>query len=57
MPKGRTMKLVTVHFPEWMIEAMEEARKKMGLYTRSDFIRYSVRCMLMEVLGDASPQR
>jgi len=52
MPRGRRMRLITVHFPDWMIEAIEQAKDKMGLYSKSDFIRYAVREMLMEVLKD-----
>jgi len=57
MPKSRTMRLITVHLPEWMLEAMDEAVKRMGLYTRSDFIRYAIREMLTEVLHGEDSHR
>ena len=46
------MRVVTINMPEWMIEAIEKARKKLGLMDRSDFIRYAVRALILEVLGD-----
>jgi len=52
MNPRRKMRLMTVHFPEWMMEAIEQAKEKMGLNSKSDFIRYAVRVMLMEVLRD-----
>jgi len=54
MPRAKTMKLVSVHMPEGMLEDIEKARKKLGLFDRSDFIRYAVRALIMEVLKDES---
>ena len=57
MPRGRTMRVISINMPEWMLEEVEKARKKLGLMNKSDFIRYSVRVMLMEVLKDENDKR
>ena len=50
MNPRRKMRPVTIHLPEAWIEAIDQAREKLGIPNRAEFIRFAVRELMMKVM-------
>jgi len=50
MNPRRKMRCVTIHLPEAWIQAIDQAREKLGIPNRAEFIRLAVRELMIKVM-------